>query len=167
MNKKKISPRRVVLLILFVLIVICSAIAVSYSYYTPPTEGTLSYSTTDITGCLSLTVGNMSASDTPDIFYPTTDADALSQDVMGGTSIGTIDFHVQNLCSEALNYRIIFIPNSSKTLPSNMINYSLCDKEFFNCSNSDFTTVRNLGSAMYNDFSCVTTSTRPTDFWSY
>ena len=166
--------RNAILLVLFVMIVICSLIAVSYAYYTTPsTSNTLLVSQTVSVDCLNITATSQNIVHTPpQSFYAIADSQVLNMTGTAGSGVantggpfGIVGFTIQNNCAAATSVDVIFVPDSSNTMPPEYIKSAYCANTPATCaaatSTSYDTPLRWNNSEYYN------ASSTPTGFWSY
>ncbi len=156
MNETVSKARNIILLVIFVMLVICSLLSVSYAYYTKRPDGDSWFITSNVTvDCLSISyydsISQQLSGSSPAYLYPTSNATAVNLvGVSGftyagitGKAFGQAYFRIKNQCNAATNFDIVFIPNSSNQISMNYINYSHCADTGPNCA--DGGTQTNIG----------------------
>ena len=130
------KPRNIVLVVLFVMITISSMFAISYAYYSSPTQ-ILQPSSLDFqlynTGCLSISTDWMIISTGPAYISPTMQETAIAANLTNhvsststGKSIGILEAGINNNCNKEVFVDFTFVPT-----PLNSIN--LDDMRFGYC----------------------------------
>lgn len=187
MGRYKNTFRNIALLVIFVMLVICSILSFSYAYYssTATSNPTFAVHNTSVE-CLSIETSTSNyymETSLPSYFYPVSDTYARTtqgdaNEHGGGTwddnnytgkAFGMESIHVGNKCASAVNFDVLFIPNTYNQINMNYVRFALCSGDWWagsgtNCWNpvsSTYTAAKTLG----NSSTCYSSSS--SGFWSY
>lgn len=174
MGTHKKTFRNIALLVIFVMLVICSILSFSYAYYTSSATSNPTFAVHNTSvDCLSITPGSgdyQTITSLPAYLYPVSDTYAKTTASLISKAFGQVSMVVINNCSSAVDFDILFIPDSNNQINQSYIRYAICEHTFSSntiseCwnpgNNSYYGTARTLG----NSSTCYSAS--DSGFWTY
>ena len=128
--------RKIVLTIIFVLLIISSIFAVSYSYYSSPTQ-ILQPSSLDFqlynSGCLNITTTGVVVNTTASYLAPTalspavtTNLRTVSSNTLTGSGVGVYQAAFENNCNQEVFLDFMFLPNAMNDVNLDDIRFGYC-----------------------------------------
>ncbi len=148
MGKKNRTFRNIALLVIFVMLIICSILSVSYAYYASTANNNNSFVVHNTTvECLSISTSSgayIMASSLPSYFYPVSDTYArttagnapshgtgTSTDLQyTGRAFGQLSMEIKNNCTNSVYVDVLFVPTFLNQIDLSFIRYALCFGEF-------------------------------------
>jgi hypothetical protein len=186
MKTRGISLRNIVLVILFVMILICSLLSVSYSYYTSSAANSNSFvKSNTIVPCLSISYyfdsvyqNSAALSSLPAYLFPVDQHTVLQDDTpclgpYGGSTCrayGDVAFHIHNNCSTQTYFDVAFIPMPTNSVDPSNFWIAYCNSSMLSCANSpsQFYSsggMRHMGQRCFNPSSATLSAYFKTLYW--
>ena len=185
MGKKNRTFRNIALLVIFVMLIICSILSVSYAYYASTANNNNSFVVHNTTvECLSISTSTGAysmISSLPSYFYPVSDTFARTTDGNAaghgtgtstdfqytGWAFGQLSMEIKNNCTNLVNFDVLFIPTSFNQIDLSHVRYALCFGEFgptstcWRPNSSSYSAAKTL----YNSATCFDYTSG--SFWNY